>query len=257
MDPFCRCSDRSTGRGRTQRATVVRRRRSTPDARRPEEDRHICAVVALALDRGRAVAAERVVRQLELVALADEEAESALEVAGRVGRHREAAREELARGAQLVVVAVRARRGCAPDPPRARPGGARSARRPSRPGCGGPRRSGGRTPRRRRSGPRSAPRAPRRSVPAPRRCARAERGSRPPCGPGARGSATRRRRPARAGGPAPVSRRELVGNRVRGPARPGGHRAGPRAVHQDSLRRRRRAPRRPPDRPRSAPRGPG
>ena len=57
------------------------------------------------------MAAQRVVRELELVALADEEAERPLEVARRLGRGREAAREQLGRGGELVVLAVpRARR---------------------------------------------------------------------------------------------------------------------------------------------------
>ncbi len=60
----------------------------------------------LALDLDLSVAAQRVVGDVEVVALADEEAERALAVARRLRRHGEPARQQLARGGQLVVLAL-------------------------------------------------------------------------------------------------------------------------------------------------------
>src|SRR4051795_7516697 len=70
-------ADRSTGTGRTQRATTRLGRLG--------------------------VTAQRVVRELRLIALADEEAQGALAVSRAVRRDRKAAREQRARRVELVV----------------------------------------------------------------------------------------------------------------------------------------------------------
>ena len=115
--------DRSTGTGRTQRATAHRAQSS----------------------RARAVAAQRVVRQLELVALAHEEAERPLASRGVSGGGGSGARAARRGASSSCSPSRRARAGsCWRSTPSSR--SRRSMRsRPTRRGCGGPRRSAGRT----------------------------------------------------------------------------------------------------------------
>src|SRR3954454_22583616 len=64
------------------------------------------SVVALAVERERAMTAQRIVRELEVVALADEEPERLLQVPGRLRHSRKAPLQQRRRGAELVVLVV-------------------------------------------------------------------------------------------------------------------------------------------------------